>query len=253
MVTIFSFGYHGWGTQTRRLINLVDDSEKESGFRPPLWVDARDNRSVRAPGFRDHEYRKALGHDRYEWMQGLGNKNVSNDRPAELNDPSAIGMLLDRALEESSEKRRVIFFCSCQLPDWKGASCHRFRLISPLLVRHAKKLGKKISVIEWPGGNPRTIRIGGNSRILALLKAERSSLPMRALRVAVPRNLPYGSIVEFQFPDQTVPILTGLAFFRKEWLLPWYEIPFRPNLSKSYLQKKSSQLRKRNHLQGFAS
>jgi hypothetical protein len=50
-VTIFSFGYHGWGTCTQKLVHLVDAIEEERGFQRPIFVDTRIRRAGRAPGF----------------------------------------------------------------------------------------------------------------------------------------------------------------------------------------------------------
>ena len=48
---IFTFGYYGWGNHTPQLIEAVDVVKRSRGFEPPLFVDIRVRRTVRAKGF----------------------------------------------------------------------------------------------------------------------------------------------------------------------------------------------------------
>jgi hypothetical protein len=50
-IALFSFGYWGWGNSTKQLIDTFDALEFSRGFKPPVLVDIRISRSVRAPGF----------------------------------------------------------------------------------------------------------------------------------------------------------------------------------------------------------
>src|SRR5688500_8003061 len=50
-LTMFTWGYWGWGTTTREFVQAADAVEASRGFNPPLFVDIRIRRSVRAPGF----------------------------------------------------------------------------------------------------------------------------------------------------------------------------------------------------------
>jgi hypothetical protein len=54
MLTLFTWGYWGWGgstRSTRKLVQAVDVAEKKRGQKPPFFVDIRLQRSVRAKGF----------------------------------------------------------------------------------------------------------------------------------------------------------------------------------------------------------
>jgi hypothetical protein len=48
---IFKWGYHGWGNHTSDLVESVATVETSRGSRPPIVVDIRIKRSVRAVGF----------------------------------------------------------------------------------------------------------------------------------------------------------------------------------------------------------
>ena len=50
-ITLFSFGYYGWGNWTPKLVEAADAIERCRGFRPPIFVDIRIRRNVRAVGF----------------------------------------------------------------------------------------------------------------------------------------------------------------------------------------------------------
>lgn len=49
--TIFTWGYYGWGNHTPQLLDAVDAVETSRGFEPPMFVDIRIRRTVRAKGF----------------------------------------------------------------------------------------------------------------------------------------------------------------------------------------------------------
>ena len=156
-ITAFSWGYWGWGNATPRLVESIDAAEAARGFSPPLFVDARISRSVRAAGFRDHAFEHLLSADRYRWMRGLGNKHVeTRTGPAiQIADPSAAEDLLDLTMEAARANRRVIFFCSCERPVSNGGmECHRVT-VAKLLRECASRRGVQLETVEWPGGEPR--------------------------------------------------------------------------------------------------
>ena len=126
-LTLFSFGYWGWGNATRRLVKAVDAVETARGFNPPVFVDTRIRRSVRAAGFNGSVFEKQLGPARHVWMKSLGNKRiVSRSGPMiQIAEPEAANDLLDLAIRSQQHDRRLLFFCSCQWPRWKGGRCHR--------------------------------------------------------------------------------------------------------------------------------
>jgi hypothetical protein len=50
-LTLFSWGYWGWGSCVPQLLQDVDAVEAARGYGPPLFVDIRMSRDVRARGF----------------------------------------------------------------------------------------------------------------------------------------------------------------------------------------------------------
>jgi hypothetical protein len=70
-ITLFSWGYYGWGNATSRLVELVDSLEKSRGYKPTLFVDIRIRRAGRAPGFIGTGFEDLLGNARYRWMKSL--------------------------------------------------------------------------------------------------------------------------------------------------------------------------------------
>lgn len=74
MGLLFSWGYYGWGNHTDRLVEAVDAVEESRGFRPPVFVDIRIRRSVRAVGFNGTRFEKLLGPERHRWMPSLVKK-----------------------------------------------------------------------------------------------------------------------------------------------------------------------------------
>lgn len=111
-LTLFSWGYWGWGTATDRLIKTFDAIEAHRGFAPPVFVDVRLSRSVRAPGFNGNALGRVLG-DRYQHLPRLGNTAIRTGRgPMRLARPEEAAALLGIALEALAQRRRVVFFCA---------------------------------------------------------------------------------------------------------------------------------------------
>ena len=113
MFKAFAWGYWGWGGSTPELVEAFDAAEKHRGCQPPLFVDARVRREVRAVGFRGDAFGKQFGPTRYRWMQGLGNEGIVDHLGMRLHDENEVGDLLNLIVEIHESKRRVIFFCSC--------------------------------------------------------------------------------------------------------------------------------------------
>jgi hypothetical protein len=59
MITLFSWGYWGWGNATEQLVESADLAEKKRGFKPPVFVDIRRKRQGRAKGFVGDAWRQA--------------------------------------------------------------------------------------------------------------------------------------------------------------------------------------------------
>src|SRR4051812_37308468 len=108
MLTLFSFGYSGWGNSTKQLVQAVDAVERSRGFRPPIFVDTRIRRSVRAIGFQEKTFEKLLGSTRYHWMKELGNKQIVTGKGPKIQivDPSVAEELLEMAEIASTTNRR---------------------------------------------------------------------------------------------------------------------------------------------------
>src|SRR5438874_12696499 len=112
-LTLFSWGYWGWGTCVPRLMEAVDAAEAARGYRPPMFVDIRISRSVRAPGFRGEAFAKLVGASRYVWMDDLGNEAIVQRGELRIKNPDAAEILFDLATEHAKKRQRVVFFCAC--------------------------------------------------------------------------------------------------------------------------------------------
>ena len=149
----YTFGYWGWGTNTDRLVKLAAEWEEKAGRQAPLWVDIRWSRSVRAPGFRDAAFARASGEALYRWMQGLGNSAIG-EGGLKIANPEEAPRLLDAIMEAHEQRRRVIFFCACQLLRENGEiTCHRGH-VANLVLEAARRGGQELTIQEWPGGEP---------------------------------------------------------------------------------------------------
>jgi hypothetical protein len=126
--TIFTWGYYGWGNHAPQLVEAVDAVEASLDFEPPIFVDIRIRRNVRARGFVGKAFEKLLGPGRHCWMKSLGNKFVQTRTGPfiQIAQPSAADELLDLALDSAGYRQRVLFFCGCQWPMCDGEiACHR--------------------------------------------------------------------------------------------------------------------------------
>ena len=153
-LTIFTWGYWGWGTTTEQLIQAVDAVESSRGYQPPMFVDIRISRSVRAPGFNGRAFEKTLGPSRYRWLDALGNLAVQEGGAMRIKEPAAADTLLDMAVECGHIGQRILFFCSCEFPGAEVDGCHRATVAS-LVLEAARIRGLPVQIVEWPGGEPR--------------------------------------------------------------------------------------------------
>ena len=192
-VTLFTWGYEGWGNWTDKLVEAVDDVEQSRGWGPPLFVDIRASRKVRADGFREKAFEKKFGPERYRWMNRLGNKAIlTHEKYGSLIDPTAAANLLDLAVEMQAQRRRVIYFCSCVSPT---DGCHR-HWVAPHLFEVAEKRQQPVTVVEWPGfdSEPKArAGRGDHQEVVNAINAGRVSLPLG--------------------PDQPAPELLALPWF----------------------------------------
>ncbi len=226
MVEAFMWGYWGWGGSTRELVESFDAAEKARGFKPPLFVDARVRRAVRAVGFRGDAFEKKYGSGRYRWMRGLGNRGVlEGGGTIELMDEGEIGDLLDEIIASHRVRRRVIFFCACQTPRNDGErSCHR-DLICELLLKEARRRKLALSVSEWPGGQPRRVIANFAPSAAAATLGTALSVPTPGdMEPSVAVALPWGSYAMIDSPEGPIPLILGPAIHKNgRWALqlPW--------------------------------
>lgn len=143
---VFTWGYYGWGKYTEQLVQAFDAVEAARGWGPPVFVDVRASRSVRAEGFRDKAFERKFGPDRYRWFQKLGNSAIVQQGFG-LIDPARAVDLLTLAEQLLEQRRRLIYFCACQSPT---AACHR-HWVTPELLGFAEKQARELTVVEWPG------------------------------------------------------------------------------------------------------
>src|SRR5208283_1508058 len=110
--TLFTWGYHGWGNHTPDLVEAVDAVETSRGFEPPIFVDIRIRRSVRAAGFTGPAFEKQVGPERHHWMKSLGNQFIETRTGPEIQiaHPTAADELLGLALESARDNHRLLFF-----------------------------------------------------------------------------------------------------------------------------------------------
>jgi hypothetical protein len=221
-LSLFTFGYWGWGSETPLLLDVTAAVEEGRGFAPPCFVDIRASRSVRAAGFRDSAMEKLAGKERYVWMQKLGNKRVAErtDGKAEIIEPDAVEALLDLALECSRRKQRIIFFCACERPGTsKSPGCHR-RIVADLLLRSAKRRHLDVGVGEWPGGEPSKLEVKVPNKDFKVFARDGASLKT-SLKPAVTAGLPWGSLVTARNADEEYPFISGPGKpFRGKLVLP---------------------------------
>jgi len=198
-LALFSWGYWGWGTATRQLVKSFDIAEQERGFQPPVFVDCRLRRQGRAKGFVGDSFKDLVGKSRYEWMQGLGNNNIATGgKGVTIKNPSAVGNLFDLAQRTTQERRRVIFYCACEYQsDGDELKCHR-HAITTLLLAYARKVGRSISVVEWPGGEPAKALVELDQKLFADVMRGRKSVPLASARLKDFAGLPWGSALEFR-------------------------------------------------------
>jgi hypothetical protein len=245
-LTVFSWGYEGWGNWTDKLVEVTEAVEKSRGRKPPLFVDIRASRKVRAVGFREHAFERRFGPDRYRWLKGLGNKAIITDAEyGEFVDPSAIDTLLDLVIEMDANKRRVIFFCSCASPN---EDCHR-HWVAPALLKVAKKRGQPLTVVEWPGfededGKPPDLKLSSEA-YQSVLRRHPASLPLgEALPAERWLTLSWWTPVRLVSGDQEGWIVGGPAQYRAGgWQLPVASGSSTPAKTRALLNKARKAMR----------
>lgn len=224
MHTIFTFGYYGWGNATPQLLKAVDAVEASRGFKPPIFVDIRIRRAVRAAGFSGTAFENLLGSSRHRWIKELGNRRIITGKGPfiQIARPSAAGDLLDLAFDAAADGRRVIYFCSCSRPRDAGRiACHRTTVAS-LLLQAARRRASNLEVVEWPGGAPRHISLDLGENPFRSLVAGGKTIPVdRSLDLADAASIPWGSIASLRRDGNILHRLIGPAIWKRScWQLP---------------------------------
>jgi hypothetical protein len=246
--TLFTWGYYGWGNHTPHLVEAVDAVETSRGFQPPLFVDIRIRRSVRAAGFTGSAFEKLLGYDRHKWMKSLGNKFIeTRTGPSiQIADPSAPEELLDLAVESARHKQRLIFFCSCQWPRLNGkVRCHRTSVAS-LVLNAATKRWNHVKVVEWPGGNPKRVELDVPPKDFTAVKKGRMTVPLgRKVDLAQFAGLPWCTIATLHLGCERIHRVVGPAIFQTiGWVLPVLYWFFDPTTRLKEYEKEARKLRR---------
>ena len=221
--TLFSFGYWGWGNSTPQLIQAFDTLEHSRGFKPPLLVDIRISRSVRAPGFNNRALEKLVGADRYVHMPELGNRAVIENTGEQITiaDPAAADTLLDLAISEQTTHRRIVFFCACKFQMEDGTiTCHRHN-VGSLLLEFARKRNQPIVVTEWPGTQSQVLTLTPPSQVLKKLRHGMKSVPLpRDKPLGEIASVTWGSVVHCSGDGESFSLRVDRAMWRDGWYLP---------------------------------
>jgi hypothetical protein len=246
--TIFTWGYYGWGNHTPQLVEAVDAVERSRGFEPPLFVDIRIRRTVRAKGFQENAFEKLLGQDRHRWMQSLGNKFIQTRTGPNIQiaEPAAADELLDLAVEAGRRKQRLLFFCSCRWPRCDGEiACHR-TTVAELVLKAARRRGVPVEIVEWPGGEPRQIDLDVTPQVFAAVRKGRMTVPLaERSALAVIAGLPWCSIATLQANGVRLHRVVGPAICQPSgWALPVLYCFFDPTTGLHEYEEEAEKLRK---------
>lgn len=217
-IEIFTWGYWGWGNHTPDLLKGVDAVEARRKFAPPLFIDIRISRFVRAKGFSGSAFERLLGSHRYHHLPDLGNDTVlSGGTGIKIHNPAATADLLDKAIEAGRQNRRTLFFCACEFPK----ECHRWAA-GELLLGEARKRGISMVLDEWPGGEPKKVTVPTPLALLKHVRSGRRSIPLpKDLDIAEWAGLPWGSAVEVRSGDASAWVVSGPAKASAgSWWLP---------------------------------
>jgi hypothetical protein len=222
-LTLFSFGYYGWGNSTPQLVQAVDAVERSRGFKPPIFVDIRIRRAVRATGFNGNAFGELLGEKRHHWIKALGNKQIETRTGPRIQiaEPIAVNGLLDLAMEAAADERRVIFFCGCEFPRFNGrVNCHR-TTVAGLATKAANRRGVNVEVIEWPGGEPSRLDLPIDSKSFKDLLRGKLNVPTDSMALGESASIAWGSTATISADGQEVKAVIGPAQFRRQaWQLP---------------------------------
>lgn len=223
-LTLFSWGYWGWGNATAQLVQLADSIEAARGFNPPVFVDIRISRSVRAKGFHGNAFGDLLGQSRYHHLSSLGNLSVleRGESGIKIKDPAKVHTLLELARRLAATRTRVIFFCSCEYPRLEGDlnACHRVTVVR--LIMEANRTATPIEIVEWPGGEPQVLETEVSPTIAQKVLRGARSIPLgREVPPIDVASLAWGSLIHLRSKDLKFPVVVGPPKYGpRGWHLP---------------------------------
>lgn len=220
-LTLFSWGYWGWGNATNELVQAVDAAEATRGFGPPVFVDIRIRRNVRAKGFTGDAFERTVGRDRYRWMQDLGNKSVlTGGGPTRIRNPKAASELLDLAAEAAARRQRLLFFCACEFPISAGSQCHRVD-VADLVLAEAGKRGTVLTIQEWPGGEPTGVHLQIDDKERKRVLGGAPSVRIDGhLALSLAASVPWGSRLTLNASGHESMLTGPVKRSAHRWVLP---------------------------------
>jgi hypothetical protein len=165
-----------------------------------------------------------VGRPQYRWMKTLGNRSIiTKRRRIEIADPNSVHDLLEYILQAQNEKRRVLFFCSCEYPGpVHSPSCHR-AAVANLLLKAAHSKGVRLTVAEWPGDEPIAMELRASPEVIERVLTGQTSvrLPKLSLKEAHKfAALPWCSRVRLVSKESSIAVVSGPAKLGREWYLP---------------------------------
>jgi hypothetical protein len=159
-------------------------------------------------------------------MRELGNSRIEtkNKRGIKIADPNAANDLLEHVLQADDQKRRVLFFCACEYPGTvHSQNCHR-ATVAGLLLKAAHHKGVRLTVAEWPGGEPRTAKFRTSPHVVKKVLSGASRLPLAKLsrKDRLKFNaLPWCSRLRLFSDESNLAIVSsGPPKIDREWFLP---------------------------------
>lgn len=253
-ITLFAWGYWGWGNSTGELVECVDAVEHSRGFAPPVFVDIRIQRAVRAVGFNGNAFEETVKQPRYHWMSGLGNQAIVDHslRGVRIKDPKAANNLLNLALDLAKQNQRTLFFCSCEAPYADGKPfCHRVA-VANLVIKYARQRHESVQVVEWPGSAPQMIDLKVAPEITRKLRHGQKNMTLdEPVALAQYAGLGWGSVVRAHSEEGEIAFRTGPARRANDaWCLPVLTDPTDPSMTPDKLFASAAQWQRKN---GYAA
>lgn len=254
MITLFSWGYWGWGNATKQLKYAVDMAEEKRGFKSPTFVDIRLQRQVRAKGFCGDAFARVVGSHRYCWMRDLGNEKIATHQTGiKIVRPEAVSDLLELAVRAADNKSRVIFYCACEFPrDGATTICHR-HTVGDLLLREAEKKTMPVAIVEWPGGDPTVFHapLAVGRKLFSEVRNGRMYIPFDGELVSRFAGTAWGSILRIEHDGESLSVAIGPPAYTTagdgSWRLPLI-VPADDGEPEHSLKKRAAEWRRETGL-----